>query len=55
MLATGSLSSLQPAIVRGLYGYDIEKICCEQPHALLYRGRRKADGLPILIKLKRPG
>ena len=56
MLPTRSLSSLHPAIVRGLYGYDIETICCEQPHALLYRGRRKADGLPILIKLLRdPG
>ena len=53
MLAAGSLSSLQPAMVRGLYGYDIDKICCEQPHANVYYGRRKTDGLPVLIKLLR--
>ena len=43
----------RPAIVRGLYGYEIEDICSEQTHTILYRGRRKIDGLKVLIKLFR--
>jgi serine/threonine protein kinase len=53
MLPARPLSGLQPGFVRGLYGYDIDQIFCEQHHALIYHGRRKADGLPILIKLLR--
>ena len=40
----------------GLYGYDIGKIWWEQPHAIIYQGQRKVDGLRVLIKLLRdPG
>ena len=53
MLPAGALNKPQPTFVRGLYGYDIDQVFCEQSHALIYRGRRKADGLPILIKLLR--
>jgi hypothetical protein len=53
MLPARPLSGLQRGFVRGLYGYDIDQIFCEQHHALIYHGRRKADGLPILIKLLR--
>ena len=46
----------QSALIRGLYGYDTEQIWWEQPHAIIYRGRRRVDGLPVLIKLLRePG
>ena len=53
MLPVGSLGVRQPTVIRGLYGYDAEKIWCEQRHAVLYQGRRKVDGLPVLIKLLR--
>ena len=48
-----SLTGSQPAIVRGLYGYDTEEIWWEQPHAITYRARRKVDGLRVLVKLLR--
>ena len=47
------LINSRPAVIRGLYGYDTEKIWSEQPHAVIYRGRRRVDGLPVLIKLLR--
>ena len=47
------LRDLRPATIRGLYGYDIEEACCEQTHVVLYRGRRKIDGLKVLVKLLR--
>lgn len=47
------LTDLWPETVRGLYGYDIDEICCEQTHTVLYRGERKIDGLKVLIKLFR--
>ena len=51
-----SLTGLQPAIVRGLYGYDTEGFWCEQPHAIIFRGRRRIDGQRVLVKLLRdPG
>ena len=49
----GGISDHRPAIVRGLYGYEIEDICSEQTHTILYQGRRKIDGLKVLIKLFR--
>ena len=56
MLPAGTLGGLQRTVIRGLYGYDAEKIWWEQPHAILYRARRRVDGLPVLIKLLRdPG
>ena len=56
MPTAGELTGLQPALIRGLYGYDTEEIWSEQPHAIIYRGRRSVDGLPVLIKLLRdPG
>ena len=53
MLPVGTLGGLQPALIRGLYGYDAEQIWLEQPHAILYRGRRRVDALPVVIKLLR--
>ena len=41
----------QPTSIRGLYGYDIERVWWEQCDAIIYRGRRKIDGQPLLIKL----
>ena len=56
MLPVNTVTGSQAAIVRGLYGYDTEGIWWEQPHAIIYRGRRKIDGLRVLIKLLRdPG
>jgi predicted ATPase/class 3 adenylate cyclase len=43
----------QPPIGLGLDGYDIEEIWWEKRHAIIYRGRRKIDGLRVLIKLLR--
>ena len=42
MLPAGTLGVLQPGLIRGLYGYDTEKIWWEQPHAILYQ--RSAQG-----------
>ena len=47
------ISDSRPATVRGLYGYEIDDVFSELPHAVIYRGRRKMDGLKILIKLLR--
>src|SRR6476660_3570306 len=56
MLPVSSLTGSQAAIVRGLYGYDTEGIWWQQPHAIIFRGRRKIDGLRVLVKLLRdPG
>ena len=56
MPAARELTGLQPALIRGLYGYDAEGIWWEQPHAFIYHGRRRVDALPVLIKLLRdPG
>ena len=56
MPTAGELTGLQPALIRGLYGYATEEIWSEQPHAIIYRGRRSVDGLSVLIKLLRePG
>lgn len=46
-------SEIRPATVRGLYGYEIDGVFSELPHAAIYRGRRKMDGLKVLIKLFR--
>ena len=53
MLPVNTLTGSQAAIVRGLYGYDTEEIWWEQPHAIIYRGRRTVDGLRVLVKLLR--
>jgi hypothetical protein len=56
MLPVSMSTGPQPAIVRGLYGYDTEGFWWEQPHAITYRDRRKIDGLGVLLKLLRdPG
>jgi predicted ATPase/class 3 adenylate cyclase len=52
MLPSTSIGSAVP-VIRGLYGYACEGIWCEQPYAIIYRGRRKVDGLRVLIKLLR--
>ena len=53
MPVSNELTDLRAETVRGLYGYDIDEICCEQTQTILYRGRRKIDGLKVLIKLFR--
>jgi len=56
MIPVGTLTGSQTSIVRGLYGYDTEGLWWEQPEAIVYRGRRKIDGLGVLLKLLRdPG
>jgi hypothetical protein len=51
MLPSNAPANDQPTTFRGLYGYDSEGIWWEQPHSVIYRGRRKIDGKPVLIKL----
>src|SRR5262245_52245141 len=53
MLPSGVVGNSLPALVRGLYGYEIESVCWEQPHATVCRARRKVDSLPLLVKLLR--
>lgn len=53
MLPTGAVRNPQPTLIRGLYGYEIERICWEQPHAIVYRAQRKVDALPLLVKVLR--
>src|SRR6476660_2294586 len=56
MLPVNTMPGSQAAIVRGLYGYDTEGIWWEQTHAIVFRGRRRIDGLRVLLKLLRyPG
>src|SRR6476646_6129110 len=56
MLPVGTLTGPRPTVIRGLYGYDTEGIWWEQPHAIIFRGRRRIDGLRVLLKLlKEPG
>jgi predicted ATPase/class 3 adenylate cyclase len=57
MLPTGITEiKSQPTLIRGLYGYEIEQVCWERPHAIVYRALRKIDALPLLVKLLRdPG
>src|SRR6476661_8676383 len=56
MLPVNTMPGSQAAIVRGLYGYDTEGIWWEQTHAIVFRGRRRIDGLRVLVKLLRdPG
>jgi len=51
MLPAGGTGNSQPALIRGLYGYEIERICWRQPHAIVCRALRKVDALPVLVKL----
>jgi len=51
MLPTGG--NPQPVLIRGLYGYEIEGVGWENPHAIVYRAQRKVDGLPLLVKVLR--
>ena len=51
MLPGNTAANAQPTTIRGLYGYDAEGVWWEQSHFIIYRGRRKIDGQPVLIKL----
>ena len=51
MLPGNTAANGQPTTFRGLYGYDSEGVWWEQPHFVIYRGRRKIDGKCVLIKL----
>ena len=51
MLPGNTAANAQPITIRGLYGYDAEGVWWEQSHFIIYRGRRKIDGQPVLIKL----
>src|SRR5262245_15801499 len=47
------LPGLKLPIALCMRGYDIENIWWEGRHAIIYRGRRKLDGLRVLIKVVR--
>ena len=51
MLPGNTAANAQPTTIWGLYGYDAEGVWWEQSHFIIYRGRRKIDGQPVLIKL----
>jgi predicted ATPase/class 3 adenylate cyclase len=53
MTTASEVTGLQLSIGRALSGYDIENIWWEERHAIIYRARRKVDGLHVLIKLLR--
>jgi hypothetical protein len=52
MLPVSAVGGFQSALIRGLHGYDTEQIWWEQPHAIIYRARRRVDGQPVLIKVR---
>jgi histidine kinase len=53
MLEGREQKGLQPAIGRRRHGYDIGAIWCQQRHAIIHRGQRRADAHSVLIKLLR--
>ena len=53
MSTAHEVTGSQPTIRWGMPGYDIEGVRWEQSHATIHQGRRKVDGLPVLIKLPR--
>jgi predicted ATPase/class 3 adenylate cyclase len=52
-MLTREVAGLQSPIGRDLLGYEIEEIWWEKRHVIIYRGRRRLDGLRVLIKLLR--